>query len=363
MKPRKKVLFICPYPEGLQAGQRFKYEQYFDLFEKNNIEVTVSSFISKNFWKILYKPGNYFKKTIYTINGYIKRILEIVSLKNYDAVYIFMWVTPLGSKLFEKIYFRNSNKIIYDIEDNILLNFRRKDNLVAFLRSDEKIKFLIRNSNTVITSSPMLSEACSKISGSKENIKYISSSINMKRYSPYKKHIKKKNIVIGWTGTHSSIEYLNILKNVFKILKKKYHFINFKIISNFVYKLDDVTIENIEWNKFSEIQDLLEIDVAIYPLPINEWVKGKSGLKALQFMALGIPVVATKVGMNEKIIQNMYNGILVNNNDEEWILAIETLCKDFSLRNNLGKNSRKTVLENYSYDIIGKEYLKILNKI
>ena len=363
MKPRKKVLFICPYPKGLQAGQRFKYEQYFSLFEKNNIEVTISPFINKDFWKILYKPGNYIKKIIYTFNGYLRRFLELYSIKNYDAVYIFMWVTPLGGNFFEKLFLKNSNKIIYDIEDNILLNFERKDNLVSFLRSEKKIKFLIKNSNIVITSSPMLSEICSEISGKSNYIKYISSSINIKRYSPVKKHIEKKNITIGWTGTHSSIEYLYILKDVFKILKNKYPQIRFRIISNFVYLLDDIKIENIEWNKLTEIEDLLEIDIAIYPLSIDEWVKGKSGLKALQFMALGIPVIATKVGMNSKIIKNMENGLLVNNDDDEWVNAIDMLYKDHILRNLIGKNSRKTILENYSSDIIGNQYLELLNKI
>ena len=94
-----------------------------------------------------------------------------------------MWVTPFGGSLFEKLYFRNSKKIIYDIEDNILLNFERKDNLIATLRSDEKIKFLIKNSNFVITSSPMLSAICAKISGNNKNIEYISSSINMEIFT------------------------------------------------------------------------------------------------------------------------------------------------------------------------------------
>ena len=122
-------------------------------------------------------------------------------------------------------------------------------------------------------------------------------------------------------------------------------------------------IENIKWNKKSEIQDLLDIDIGIYPLSNEEWVKGKSGLKALQYMSLGIPVIATNVGMNKKIIKNMENGLLVNNDDNEWINAINILIKDYDLRNNIGKNSRKTISENYSTDIIGNKYLKILNSL
>ena len=67
--------------------------------------------------------------------------------------------------------------------------------------------------------------------------------------------------------------------------------------------------------------------------------------------------------MNKKIIKNMENGLLVNNDDNEWINAINILIKDYDLRNNIGKNSRKTISENYSTDIIGNKYLKILNSL
>lgn len=363
MKPRKKILFICPYPEGMQAGQRFKYEQYFELFRKNNFDVEVSSFINLKLWNIIYRKGNLIKKIYYSFLGYVKRIREIKNLNNYDIIYIFMWVVPLGGNFFEKIYLNRSKITIYDIEDNILINYKKKNNLIAFLRSQEKILYLIKNCNYIITSSPYLSEICQKISKKKFNIEYISASIHLERYYPIKKHIKKSKIVLGWTGTHSSKPYLDILKNVFTKIKKNNTNIIIKIISDFNYQVNDLTIENVRWNKQSEIQDLLDIDIGIYPLSNEEWVKGKSGLKALQYMSLGIPVIATKVGMNKKIIKNMENGLLVNNDDREWLNAINILAQDHELRNKIGKNSRKTISENYSTNIIGNKYLKILNSL
>ncbi len=363
MKPRKKILFICPYPKGVQAGQRFKYEQYFDLFQSNNFDIKVSSFMSFQLWKIIYQPGNLLKKIFYTLFGYYKRIKEIKNLSNYDAVYIFMWVVPLGGNFFEKIYLNKSKKVIYDIEDNILINFKKKDNLVAFLRSEYKIKYLIKNSDYLITSSPMLSDICKTISNKSFNIEYISASISLNRYLPTKNHVNKDSITIGWTGTHSSRDYLDIIKNVLIKVVQNNPNIKIKIISNFNYQIKNLKLKNTKWNKKTEIEDLLDIDIGIYPLTTDKWVAGKSGLKAIQFMALGIPVVATNIAMNKKIIQNMKNGILVNNNDNEWIDAINLLVEDYNLRNKIGIASRKTVAENYSTNIIGDKYLKILNSL
>ena len=209
----------------------------------------------------------------------------------------------------------------------------------------------------------MLSKTCENISGGSNKIEYISASIQLNKYQPIKKHIEKNKIVIGWTGTHSSKKYLDILKNVFVKIKNKYPEIQIKIISNFNYQIGNTEINNTMWNKETEIKDLLEIDIGIYPLSLDKWVEGKSGLKALQYMALGIPVVATSIGMSKKIIDNMKNGILVSNNDKDWIDAIELLVTDYNLRNLIGKNSRKTVYEKYSTDIIGNQYLKILNSL
>jgi L-malate glycosyltransferase len=363
MKPTKKILFVCPYPVGQQAGQRFKYEQYFNLFKKNNFNVEVSPFIHPILWKVLYKKGNYFKKFVFSVYGYLRRIYQIPFLKKYDAIYIFMWVVPIGGNLIEKIYLKTSNKVIYDIEDNILINFKKKNNLISVLRSEKKITFLIKNSDFIITSSPMLSKTCENIAGGLNKVEYISASIQLNKYQPIKKHIKKNKIVIGWTGTHSSKKYLDILKNVFIEIKKKYPKSEIKIISNFNYQINNIEINNTSWSKETEIKDLLEIDIGIYPLSLDKWVEGKSGLKALQYMALGIPVVATSIGMSKKIIDNMKNGILVNNKDKEWVNAIELLIQDYNLRNLIGNNSRKTVYENYSTDVIGNQYLKILNSL
>ena len=112
----KKLLFVCPFPYGVQAGQRLKYEQHFKLFEKNNYEITISSFIDNDTYKILYKKGFLIKKVYSLIKGYFKRIFLIRKLNKFDIVYIFMWVTPYFGNSFEKIYINKSNKLIFDME-------------------------------------------------------------------------------------------------------------------------------------------------------------------------------------------------------------------------------------------------------
>ena len=100
----------------------------------------------------------------------------------------------------------------------------------------------------------------------------------------------------------------------------------------------------------------------MYPLPQDEWVLGKSGLKALQYMALGLPTVATNIGTTPMIISHMEDGWLVSENTDDWITALVTLIKDAELRKKLGVNARKKILNNYSTQKISKDYFTILNK-
>jgi glycosyltransferase involved in cell wall biosynthesis len=170
-----------------------------------------------------------------------------------------------------------------------------------------------------------------------------------------------RKVTIGWTGTFSSRIYLDQLRNVFIKLKDRCDF-KLRIIGNFDYELSGIDIEVLQWKKESEIEDLQGIDIGIYPLVIDEWVLGKSGLKAIQYMSFGLPTVATNVGTTPEIIQHMQNGWLVKT-DEEWVHALETLVNDPYLRYKLGTAARTTVVNNFSTQSIKSKYLDILNKL
>ena len=357
---KKKILILCPYPENVAAGQRLKYEQYFQNWRQNKYEVTVSAFMDHSLWNIIYKKGFYLKKIIFIIKGYWRRKKIIKKIKNYDLVYVFMWVTPFGTHGSEKKVRKYSKRLIYDIEDNILENKKNKFNLIDFfLNRQKKIHFLIKSADHVITSSPYLSDYYCRHLNQYNASSFITSSLNIHHYKISQNTNKK--ITIGWTGTFSSKIYLQSIERVLKKLAKD---VDFKliIIGNFEYKIDGVEYELIQWNAASEIEDLNKIDIGIYPLIDSKWVLGKSGLKALQYMAIGIPTVATDVGTSSDIIENMKDGILVNN-DEEWVDALKYLILNPNARKKMGNNARKKIEKFYSTDVIKYKYLEVFDNL
>ena len=272
-----------------------------------------------------------------------------------------MWVTPYGFSFFERIYRLLSTKIIYDIEDNILIIKKNDINPInSIFKTQSKIRYLIKSSNNIIASSEQLAKECNNIS-KKNNSHYICASINIHRYNPNNLYNNSKIINVGWTGTFTSKIYLDLLKPLFINLSKR---IKFKliVISDFDYNIPGVDLEVIKWTKENEIKDLQKIDIGVYPL-FDQWVSGKSGLKkALQYMAMALPTVATEVGNIKNVITHNHDGFLVEN-ISEWEETITTLINNPDLRKKIGSNARKTVIENFSLEVNSIKYLNILKNM
>ena len=362
---RRRLLVLCPYPTGVAAGQRLKFEQYYSDWQANGWDVDVAPFMDMELWRIAFEPGHVLAKIAGIVRGYGRRVRDMLRLGRYDLIYCFMYVTPVGTSLFETVTRRRSKRLIYDIEDNVLTDLNRPADyhpnpIRRFVRGAGKIRRLIRDADHVITSSPFLNDACLAINERKA-CTYVSSSVDTDRFVPASAYSNDKTVVVGWTGTFSSSIYLDLLRPVFQELAKRRPF-RLRVIGNFDYQLSGVDLEVIRWTAEREVEDLQALDIGVYPLPLEEWVSGKSGLKAIQYMAFGLPCVATNVGTTPMIIRDGENGLLVRS-DDEWLAALERLIDDPALRRRLGQQAREDAVARYSTKVIAAKYRAVLETV
>ncbi|RYE58681.1 MAG: glycosyltransferase family 1 protein [Sphingobacteriales bacterium] len=357
---RKKILFICPYPENLAPSQRLKFEQYYPSFREAGYEIATSSFIDEAFWKIIYNPGNFWKKAIHTLTGYARRISDLFNIRQYDVVYIHLWVTPFGPPFFEWLFRKIAKKVVYDIDDLVYLgNVKSKAHpLVTLVKGRAKPIFLMKNADHVITCTPYLDDFVRKYNSSTTD---ISSTINTNLYKPKTSYSIKDKFVIGWSGSHSTAKYLHLLDDVFIDLAKEYQF-KLMVMGDADFVIPGVEVEAIPWREEYEIEVISRFDIGVYPLPNEEWVLGKSGLKALQYMSLGVPTIATGIGAIHRIVQDGQNGYLVNTK-EEWKSRIISLFKNEQLRRDIGFKAVNTVEAAYSIQSNRQTYLNIINQL
>ncbi len=355
----KKILIICPYPLNTAPSQRLKYEQYLGYLSENGYKFEVLPFFDLSTYKILYTENKNIQKIYGTLKGFIRRFFDIYKVYKSDGIFITLNVVPLGPSFFEWLYVKLAKKTIYDIDDMIFhLRIAPANRITKFLKSKRRYFFLLEKANHCITCTPELDKIAKKYN---QKTTDISSTINTKTYIPINKYENKKELIIGWTGSHSTVPYLHLLDNVLIKLSKKYRF-KLLVMGSTDFEISGVDIECIEWNPNIEIPTLQRMDIGLYPLPNDEWVKGKSGLKALQYMALGLPVVASNLGCNERVIENKVSGLLVNEM-EDWYKSISNLIEDNKLRELLGRNARLKVEKYFSIEANKNTYLSIFNSI
>jgi glycosyltransferase involved in cell wall biosynthesis len=164
---------------------------------------------------------------------------------------------------------------------------------------------------------------------------------------------------IGWTGTHSTLKQLLPL---FPVLEEIYrtHRFRFLLIADIAPEVLPSFVVFRKWNKSTEIEDLLEIDIGVMPLYDTDWEKGKCGFKALQYMALGIPTVVSDVGVNAEIIDSGKYGLLAEaapfSNQTKWNNALTDLLENCKLRNELGAKGKTRILNSYSVLAFAEDY-------
>jgi len=357
----KKICIVCPYPEGVAPSQRLKYEQYSPYFKKNHWQVEIHSFQSLKLWNIVYKKGNLIHKILYTFLGYINRIKLLFSLRQFDVVYIHLWVTPFGFAFFEWLYCLIAKKVVFDIDDLVFIdNTSTANSWISKLKGKNKPIYLMKKANHVITTTPYLVEFCKKYNA---NVTAIPPSLDGEIIFPNKKQKQHNQIIIGWSGSHSTIKYLELVEAPIQNIGKKYD-IDFLVFGVEKYQLNGVKIICIPWNAQIENDVFNQMDIAIFPLHEDLWSKGKYGGKMIQYLAAGLPMIISDANeIISSVIQNEHDGIVVKNKNTDWELAFEKLITSSELREKLSKNARTKFNNIFSIEANKNTYLNILNSV
>ena len=358
-----KILFLIPYPLKEAPSQRFRFEQYFNVLHEKGFEIATQSFWDKLAWPILYKPGYTFRKIIGFIKGLGRRLAILFRHSKFDYVFIHRECLPVGPPIVEWILAKLlRKKIIYDFDDAIWLpNTSEENKLAAFLKWHSKVASICKWSYRVSCGNSFLADYARQF-----NTKVVINPTTIDTnhfHNPKLFPAKKKSnaITIGWTGTQSTLPYLISLVPIIEKLEAKYPGqIRLLVIANKDPKLGLNFIDFLPWSKETEIEDLLRIDIGVMPLHDDPWAKGKCGFKALQYMALEIPALASPVGVNVEIIDNGVNGILCQS-DHKWIKQIEALMTNESERKQIGSMGRKKVISNYSVSSNSSTFLGLFS--
>lgn len=349
------ITFIVPYPLESAPSQRFRFEQYMPfLSEKFTVET--HSFISSKAWINLYKKGNTIGKIWSVILGFVKRFGLLFRLGKTDFVFIHREASPIGPPFFEWVIANIlKKKIIYDFDDAIWLsNTSSSNSIIRGLKWHSKVRSICRWSYKVTCGNEFLADFAKQFNS---NVIVIPTTIDTDNEHNKTIDYQRNTKVIGWTGSHSTIQYLDDFIPILRQLAETETF-TFLVISDLKPTFELEQMRFVPWSKTNEIEVLSTIDIGIMPLPESDWTRGKCGFKGLQYMALGIPAVVSPVGVNKDIIQNNNNGCIATT-PEEWISALKRLLNDTTFSSAIGLKGQQTILSKYSVNATKQSYFHV----
>ena len=357
----KKILFLVPYPLKESPSQRFRFEQYFALLSEKGFTFEIHSFLKSNNWRLFFKPGKLLRKASILFIGFIRRLLLLLRARRFDFIFIHREVTPVGPPIFEWLLSQLlQKKIIYDFDDAIWLADKKDEAwYLRFVKWRRKVGAICRWSYKVSSGNVYLASFAKQYNSNVvvNPTTIDTAAVHNPSLFPTEKS-KKQGIVIGWTGSHSTLKYLVGSAAILSQIEVAFPNVQFMVIAD---RRPNLRLNNmlfVPWSYESEIQDLLSIDIGIMPLPNDKWTKGKCGFKALQYMALKIPAIASPVGVNNQIIDHGINGFLCST-PEEWSSALTKLIKDKELRQQMGEHGRNKVIDHYSVESNSSLFLKL----
>jgi len=288
--------------------------------------------------------------------GEWKKLRILLKAPEYNLIFI---QKKLYSSLFlQLLKWRNPN-IIYDLDDALFARgtikkpFRLLKSGTYFTK--KRLQMVLKKAVHVIVGNSFLANYARSFA---RKVSIIPTPVRLSDY-PSKSKEDNGRVIIGWIGTGSNVPYLDLIAEVMKIISVRYPQVEWRVLSDWTFELEGVPIRNIPWDSSTWIEELSRFDIGLMPLTDSDWSRGKCSFKVLQYMAVGIPSVASSVGMNTEVIEDGVTGFLVAN-DHEWVNRLALLIEDSRLRRSMGDKARASVAEKYTLETCWEQFRVVL---
>lgn len=348
------ILFLTKYSrEG--ASSRYRFLQYFPYLESRGIACAFSPLTDSRYLKHMYASG---KGTVGDIaSALFRRLCAMLTACRYDVLMIEYEILPYFPPVLEKMLKAFGIPYIVNYDDAIFYRYSQHPNTWVRRLLGKKIDTVMQNAAFVIAGNDHLADYARRAGASR--VELLPTVIDLDRY-PDTPRPASDVFTIGWIGSPSTAKYL---KDIAPALAKVCEGGRGKVvlIGSGEIRLPGVPVEVRPWSEATEVGDLRLCDIGIMPLYDGLWERGKCALKLIQYMACGLPVVVSPVGVNKEIVKNGVNGYLAGDN-AEWRRALTTLRDDASLREAMGKAGRIKVESAYSLQVTAPRLERLLEE-
>ena len=352
-----KVLLLSRY-DRLGASSRLRSLQYLPYFQSLNWQVDQEPLFSQAYLCNLYATQSTWKDVLL---AYMRRFKALTRVGRYDLIWIEKEILPFFPAVAERLLKTRRIPYVVDYDDALFHRYDLHRLWPVRAVLGRKIDNVMRHASLVVAGNQYLADRA-RGAGARR-VEIVPTVIDLNRYPApvYRNETTDRPLVVGWIGTPKTSCYLHPLKSVFASLQSRFN-VRFAAVGASTESLGDLPVEPWPWTEETEVESISRFDIGIMPLDDSPWERGKCGYKLIQYMACGLPVVASPVGVNEQIVDHGSSGFLAGTS-AAWAEALETLCTAANLRQQLGRAGRDKVEQTYCLQVTGPKLGRMLKEV
>lgn len=346
------ILLLCRYPRQ-GASSRLRSYQYLPELEKRGIQVTVSPLFSEDYLEVFYHSGR--KRPADLLAAYWQRLKQLFKVKAYDLLWVekelFPWLPAIAETSLDSL----GIPFLVDYDDAIFHRYDQASSAWVRKLLGRKIDRVMASARLVTVGNDYLAERA-RVAGARR-VMQLPTVVDTRRYS-LKTVDDSTPFTIGWIGSPTTVGYLELIHEPLQSLASE-RAIRLLVVGAEAEPIAGVSVENLSWSEATETELIQRFDVGVMPLADALWEQGKCGYKLIQYMASGLPVIASAVGVNRKLVEQGVNGYLAEG-VEDWQKALKSLADDAHLRAEMGRMGRLKVEQHYSLEVMAPRLISAI---
>lgn len=351
-----KLLVLSRYGR-MGASSRLRFMQYLPSLELAGINARVAPLLCDTYLQAIYSGGS---GSGYALRGYVRRIRELLGTFAPDVIWLEKEAFPFVPLWLEGPLISRRIPVVSDYDDAVFHSYELHSNALVRQLLGDKIDRVMERSALVMAGNAYLAKRARRAGA--PLVEIVPTVVDTSAYTVNPRLETAKRLRIGWIGTPSTWRrYMVPMLPMLTDLARQ-HGAVIRNVGGGASTAPGSHLEILPWTEDREIQLIREMDIGLMPLDDSPWSRGKCGYKLIQYMACGLPVVASPVGVNVEIVEHGANGFLATK-EEEWRMAITTLLRDAELRRQMGAAGRLKVEQDFSLQVWAPKVVQLLKSV
>lgn len=349
-----RVLALTRY-ERLGSSSRVRFYQYLPYLSSRGMEVVSAPFFENMYVTSLYNRSRVSTKLVLT--SYARRISSLLRKGSFDLLWVEKELLPWFPALVEGLFRARDIPYVVDYDDAVFHRYDMHPLPLVRTLLGRKIDDVMRNAALVIVGNGYLADHANKAGA--HRIEVLPSVVDVSSYH-LKRHEKSSLFTVGWIGSPVTSKHLHLVRRAVDQLSQDSNIRALLVGAGNEDPFPGIPTEMLPWSEEIERTLSREIDVGIMPLVDGPFERGKCGYKLVQYMAGGIPVVASPVGINQEIVEHLRNGYLAEST-QEWLVALRSLRDDIELRAAMGQAGHQKAKKLYNLHVTAPRLFDLLS--